>query len=282
MLNKDIHLCSFASPDLFLSRNRFLKESKKINFYKSIKVFNQKNLSIELREFIKKCRKNNEYTGYGYWYWKPFIVLEFLKSLPKNSIVHYCDIGCVYKNTPKVDIGVLDNLFNLCQEKDMIAFNYSPPKNIDKKYISPILTEKQFTKNDLFEYYDIDKYSKIRNSPQFSAGFFFIKNCQKSYDFLEMWMKPFKDNKKLVDNSPSASTNSKEFITQRHDQSIFSLLCKKNSIFSLSAYDYYEPSYFKNSISWLSIDSSPFHMERKLLYVSYRKIKNFIKKKLKI
>ena len=57
-----------------------------------------------------------------------------MKSLPKNSIVHYCDIGCVYKNTPEVDIGVLDNLFNLCQEKGMIAFNYSPPKNIDKKY----------------------------------------------------------------------------------------------------------------------------------------------------
>ena len=39
----------------------------------------------------------------------------------------------------------------------------------------------------------------------------------------------------LIDDSPSIEKNSKEFIEHRHDQSVFSILCKINGIFCLSA-----------------------------------------------
>ena len=41
----------------------------------------------------------------------------------------------------------------------------------------------------------------------------------------------------MVNDSPSLKKNFPGFIENRHDQSVFSLLCKKNSISSVSAYE---------------------------------------------
>lgn len=41
----ELFLCSFASPDLYKSINRFVKQSKKIDFYKKVKVFGLNDLS---------------------------------------------------------------------------------------------------------------------------------------------------------------------------------------------------------------------------------------------
>jgi len=39
----------------------------------------------------------------------------------------------------------------------------------------------------------------------------------------------------LIDDTPSKTNNDHDFIEHRHDQSVFSLLCKLNKIYSLSA-----------------------------------------------
>ena len=44
-----VYLCSFASPDLKLSVNRFVKQSKALNFYKEIKVFGWNDLMPKLQ-----------------------------------------------------------------------------------------------------------------------------------------------------------------------------------------------------------------------------------------
>jgi hypothetical protein len=42
-----VYLCSFASPDLKLSENRFIKQSHELKFYDEVKVFGWKDLSLE-------------------------------------------------------------------------------------------------------------------------------------------------------------------------------------------------------------------------------------------
>jgi hypothetical protein len=41
------YLCSFASPDLLLSKIRFYFQSKKLNFYKDTKIYSKNNLSLK-------------------------------------------------------------------------------------------------------------------------------------------------------------------------------------------------------------------------------------------
>ena len=42
-----VYLCSFASPDLKLSVNRFIKQSQELKYYDEVKVFGWKDLSLE-------------------------------------------------------------------------------------------------------------------------------------------------------------------------------------------------------------------------------------------
>ena len=45
-----VYLCSFASPDLKLSVNRFIKQAHELEFYNEVKVFDWKDLSLEKKK----------------------------------------------------------------------------------------------------------------------------------------------------------------------------------------------------------------------------------------
>jgi hypothetical protein len=52
------------------------------------------------------------------------------------------------------------------------------------------------------------------------------------------WLDVFETRFDLIDDSPSKIKNFSEFVENRHDQSVFSILCKINGIVSLSAYEF--------------------------------------------
>ena len=53
MLTKTF-LCSFASPDLFLSKIRFRYQAKRLKFYNHIKIFSKSDLCLKTKLTIKK------------------------------------------------------------------------------------------------------------------------------------------------------------------------------------------------------------------------------------
>ena len=122
------------------------------------------------------------------------------------------------------------------QKKGIISFQYFPLKK-NKKNEFPRRQEYKYTKADLLNYFNFLYNKKITHTDQFWAGSFFIKKNKFTILFINEWMSLFKKNIKLVDDSPSKIKNHKNFIENRHDQSIFSILCKKYKILSLSAYE---------------------------------------------
>ena len=280
MSKKNIFLCSFASPDLYVSRLRFKYQLDEFGYYDDYKIFSYSEVPDEAKKFIQLCKKERDLRGFGYWIWKPLIIKKYLQNLPENAILHYCDIGSVFNNHIQTKKEMFDDLINQCLINNIVAFNYSEPHNIDKDLAYKILYEYQFTKNDLFEFYNIKQASDIYNSPQYSAGSFFIKKCSFSFEFIEKWLEPFRKGKQLVDNSKSFLKEHDDFVEHRHDQSVFSLLCKMNKVFTLSVYDYFEHSYFYNIPYWENIVSSPLHHKRDLRYISTRKLLNYFKRKI--
>ena len=131
MSEKNIYLCSFASPDLFASKYRFKRQLDKFGVYKDYKVFSYSNLSVEGKNFIKLCKKQNDLRGFGYWFWKPLIVKEYLKTLPENAILQYCDIGSVFNDHSQTKKDIIYELSEKCILHNMVAFNYSRPLQID-------------------------------------------------------------------------------------------------------------------------------------------------------
>ena len=88
------YLISFASPDLKKSMRRYYDQSKEMNFYDDINVFSISDLEERHQKFIFDLLKNNIKNGYGYWFWKPLIISQFLERIKENDIVNYTDIGC--------------------------------------------------------------------------------------------------------------------------------------------------------------------------------------------
>ena len=100
-------------------------------------------------------------------------------------------------------------------------------EKFDQKIFSvPQRSEYQYTKSDLFHYFNSIKDRDITHTPQYWAGSFFLKKNIFSNKFLDQWIDVFIKNFNLVDDSPSKIDNFDGFIENRHDQSVFSLLCK--------------------------------------------------------
>ena len=172
----EVYLCSFASPDLDLSVKRFINQASDLNFYKDIKVFRKKDLSDKMQGRISDLFKIGKKRLYGYAVWKPDIIINYLNSLPDNSLLQYSDIGCHFN---KDGINRLNYYISMTDENKMLAFEYSnPPKEIIKfNYQFQKYKEYEFTKGDLIKYFGLDFRSEIINSAHIWSGTFFMKKC---------------------------------------------------------------------------------------------------------
>lgn len=265
----NIYLCSFSSPDLFISKLRFYIQSKSLNYYKKIKIYSVNDLSLKTKKTINEYLKKNDRHGYGYWKWKPEIILDFLLKIPNNSILHYCDIGSHFY--PK-KVSRLSYYEKICRKKDMVVFSYSEPKKKIKGLIYPSYTESHFTKANLIKFFKLKKNSKHLSSTQISATSFFIKKNLKNIKFIKTWIKVCRKNN-LIDHTPSNILNHPKFIVHRNDQSIFSLLCKLNKIFKVSIYNDFEGAFKNGILYWDHLNKSPLLHKRDLLYLSFGRLK---------
>ena len=143
-----------------------------------------------------------------------------------------------------------------------------------------------YTKGDVFEHFKCLYDKEITHKPQFSAGNFFIKKHSLAEHFLKNWIDIFEKKFDLIDDTPSKIKNFSGFVENRHDQSVFSILCKSNLIESLSAYEF-DWAEKNNLRTWEHIIDYPFWAKRDLKYNFFkrffnRQIKNFRRKKKKI
>ena len=279
MINKrSIVLLAFGTDDLNKSAKRLKLQALESKYYSDIKILSSKDLDKNAINFIENVIKKNGKRGFGYWFWKPYLILKVINELKDNDIIHYLDIGCHINNNInkfKKYISLLD-----ADTRGLIAFQYYPIVNeVFKDIDFPKREEYKFTKADLFDYFGYLNNDKIINTPQFWAGSFFIKKNDFCIRFLENWIEVFKNNFELINDSPSSKENFPGFIENRHDQSVFSLLCKKNSISSVSAYES-DWAIKKNQRTWEHNKTNPFLAKRDLKYNFFRRFINRQKRTL--
>ena len=210
MIN-NIFLCSFASDDLSRSKKRFLKQAR--FFYKdtNIKIYDQKDL---FKNFRKKIKKNllEENRAFGYGIWKPYIVLDFFKNIPKNSVLQYSDIGCHFNSG---GVNRFKNYIKIANKYKSLVFEYDGKKlgkNNDDLHFQKYL-EFQYSKKDLIKYFKYEKNSKILNSPQIWSGTFFLKKTLRNEMILKNWLKVMKKNH-LIDGTKSKNLEDPRFMEE--------------------------------------------------------------------
>jgi len=267
--NQDIHngqsnlyLCSFASDDLKKSKMRFLKEANAMNIYNDIKIFSFTDLFEVKKKQINGFFQKGQKRLFGYACWKPEIILSYLNQIPENSILQYSDIGCSF------NYHGLKRLHEYCEivdQKNILVFQYKKPDfKVNENIKFQIYYEFQYTKADAWHYFNIDNNSQILKTEQVWSGTMFFKNNFYSKKILSEWNNLSKINH-LFDDSSSNKKNHTNFIEHRHDQSIFSLICKRENVYSVSASEC-EFAKLNNKKIWFHLAKYPILAKRDKKY----------------
>jgi len=169
------------------------------------------------KEFINKNIKIlSGKRGGGYWLWKPYIILKTLYEANDGDYIYYCDSGACYAN--KIQLFV-DELEKHDQEIMLLKSGF---------------LEVQYSKRDALILMDCDSEEYLFTD-QMTGGFLLIRNSSNSRELLEEWLSYARDERIITDNPNTlGKDNYSEFIENRHDQTVLSLLCKKRGIKPIS------------------------------------------------
>lgn len=145
--------------------------------------------------------------GNGLWLWKPYIIAKTLEIVSEDDIIFYCDAGAFFFREPK-------ELWKIMEQIDF--------------WISEVpLIEEQFTKKMVLNKFDEKKVFRKEN--QFQACFQAVRKTERNIRIIQEWLDACKD-KNLLAPPNTMESEDECFISHREDQSLLSLILKKNGI----------------------------------------------------
>tara|TARA_B100000963_G_C22577245_1_gene649064 strand:+ start:608 stop:1495 length:888 start_codon:yes stop_codon:yes gene_type:complete len=272
-----IILLSFASDDLKKSINRFKRQAEETNFYDKIRIITYSDLDNNFKLILKKLLLDGKKKGFGYFMWKPYLVKKILEEINYGDIVNYMDIGFHLLKENRKKFGDYLKFINM-KNNWILTFQYHTKMEKKPDNISfPHREERKYSKGDLLDFFNFYNNPLVTETPQYMAGCFFIKKSEKSMSFINEWLDIFYKRFDLVDDTVSKLENLNGFLEHRHDQSAFSLLCKKYNLESFSAYEC-DWAYSNNERTWIHNRESPFLAKRDLEYSILKRFYNRQKK----
>lgn len=95
-MNSKIYICSFANLYLLPALKRFYNQAIEMNIFEDIFLYEELNLGKDFTNHFND-KLNYNVRGFGYWCWKPYIILKSLEKIKDGDILVYADTGCHLK-----------------------------------------------------------------------------------------------------------------------------------------------------------------------------------------
>ena len=227
---------SFAGGDksFRLSALRIKNEAINSKFFDRIYVFDDLTASGKLKNFLIKHFWILPERGFGFWAWKPYLLLEVFDQCNEGDIILYADAGC---QISKFGSEKLYSNVSTCQKYGALFFDM------------PVYIEKDWTKKRLFEHMQVLDKPSILDTPQIQATYFYIKVNEFNKKIILEWANnAVEDNFCYINDQDSMGVSGANYHEHRHDQSILSILVKKYGLF-VKVYECHFRSieYFVNS-----------------------------------
>ena len=201
----------------FGSDRRYLKIAKNtidefLNIYPSAKskIYGPDDLAPDLFSYAKKYPR-----GFGYFQWKPFVLLDAINSLMDGDILIYIDARC---GIPACRVSWID---------DLCGHGTSIDQSLDFAAWQLDIAEQSRTTSDLMDVFGVTLNSPHAISGHFSATFFGLQVNQVTRNMVGQWHAVMKENRHLTRDEPSILQNHETFTENRYDQSVLSLVIKK-------------------------------------------------------
>jgi hypothetical protein len=263
-----LHLLSFADSRIKRSLQRLSFQAASLDFFDMIHLLDETDLAPEYKERFRD-RLIYGSRGFGYWSWKPQVIAQTLENLGNGDLLLYLDVGC---HLNKKGLGRLKEYFEILDrsESGVLAFQAKPPT----ADISPLqydgrklLDQPNYEccKGDLLDHFGIRGNPSYTHAQAIGAGVILIKKCKRSVALIREWQDIISQDFSLLDDTPSKSPNLDGFKEHRHDQAIFTFLCLKYGVLTLSAYEYWYPKDLASGRQvpdWNALKDLPIHARR--------------------
>jgi hypothetical protein len=247
-----LHFITFANTN-YMVPSRILEQASSFELFDSIKWYTEK----DIPEYIEKHSNFiKEYPlGFGYYIWKPKIIMDKLNEIEENDILLYCDAGCHLNKEGKSRF--LEYL-DLLKSKEILGFQTT---DFYKGY--------QVVKNDAIMSY----YPEFHNKQYTAiyAGIVFLRKTKQTLQFCKEWL-DLCENYHFIDASPSIiHPEVNGFVGNNQDNGLF-ILCmakyesiveyipaEESNIYKQTGEQFYpEP----NSEVWSFLDKYPIQYRR--------------------
>lgn len=238
----------------FIKPTRILSEAREFNMFDFILHKTEKDIPEFIEKHISFIQYNKK--GYGFYIWKPKIILETLKNMDENDILVYCDAGMKLNTTgvPRFHeyVNILSN-----PETHMLVFS-SNDVHVPQFYV----------KRDAIMYCFPEFEDQTKYTHYYYAGVMMLKKTEKTIKALEEWLALCENYHFLHPTIKSKYYNEiPGYQGNDCDNGLFNIVIAKHNIHSMIYPDetnVYNPSGEKNptETDWSSIDKFPFHCRR--------------------
>lgn len=223
----NIRFITFADGKKYKT-DRIIKEAEESGFFKECEAYDPRDFDSNFRKkhwnYIKKKKqyidiydKTFENRGFGYWVWKPYIILKAMENLEYGDYLIWCDSGNTIN--PK-GYKRMKELFFLLERYDIVTFRLKYEETTWSKMDSILAVLQAMGKN-----HDDLHTSLTTDRKQKTSAILLLKKTEVSLEMLRVWSNLANDYH-LIDDSPSIEPNIPEFKEHRHDQSLLSLVTR--------------------------------------------------------
>jgi hypothetical protein len=203
-------LLCYGSGKFLDPRDYLVKTARAVGDLQEIRECSASDIPREYRR--KHAAIFGHRRGDGYWLWKPFLIQQTMQRMREGDILFYCDAGSHL-------IASLTPLFRLAAEEPKGVLSFS----LDH-------LERRYTKRICFAHLGMDSPT-YTDTPQRLASFILFRVGALARGFAAEWLS-YCEKEVLVTDVPSPPPliEYPDFVENRHDQSLFSLTCKRHQI----------------------------------------------------
>lgn len=207
-MNYRVILLNYADEKFVKAQNFCSKTGKIIGHCTKVISYSPKDIDQKFRCENKQILDTKR--GAGLWLWKPYFINKALKQIDSGDYLFYCDSGAFFIRSVKEIIKSMD--------QDI--------------WVSELpLIEEQWTKPSCFTKMELNE-EKYKKTNQIQASFLCIRKTEYAEAFVKKWLELCCDYSLIAPEANENYENDEKpaFIAHREDQSILSLLCKKEGI----------------------------------------------------
>lgn len=209
--------------------NQLYERAKRFNCRMALKYGADKAIAYGPEDIAEEFKKKNSHIwnqakGGGYWIWKPYVIYKTLCEMQDDDYLVYTDAGAIFIDSINYLVEAMDKA-----KTDIMAFCLTYP-------------ERWYTKRDIFLLMECDS-PQYTDTRQNIGGYILLKKTERTKQFIYEFLQYVQDERIVTDIPNRLGLPDYEgFKESRHDQSCFSLLCKKYGV-----QPFRDPSQFGNN-----------------------------------